>query len=89
MEAGDVLMMHIADAPYIQNYIGTGEEYPGPYSPELERLEERLEMLQNEREDIKALECLPEEDKADLLKFYDCKIEACLSEIENREGKHA
>ena len=49
MEAGDVQVL-VPDAPYIQNYMGAGEEYPERYNPRLERERERLLELQEQLE---------------------------------------
>lgn len=80
-------MNRVPDAPYIQNYMGTGEEYPKPYNRELERLETRLENLQNERRDIKRFECLAYDLKEEIIDYYDTEIASCKLDIEHQEDK--
>lgn len=82
-------MNHVPDAPYIQNYMGTGEEYPKPYNRELERLETRLETLQSEQKDVKGFECLPYDRKEEIIDYYDIEIASCKRDIEYQEGKNA
>lgn len=82
-------MNHVPDPPYVQNYMGTGEEYPKPYNGELERLETRLETLQNERRDIEGLECLSYNLKEEIIDYYDTEIASCKLDIKYQEDKNA
>lgn len=74
-------MNNIPDAPYIQNYMATGEEYPKPYNRELERLKERLTMLEDERQALDDLMGLSFDIKEDAIEHYNREIRECEREI--------
>lgn len=69
--------MRIPDAPYIRNYMLTGEEYPRRRGVALEEAEERLTLLEDERRDVEELEGLSLDLKEDVLDYYDNEIRAC------------
>lgn len=69
--------MKIGDAPYIRNYMATGEEYPRELCARQEEAEERLYMLEDERRDVEEFMGLSIELKEDVLDHYDTEIREC------------
>lgn len=80
--------MLVADAPYITNYMATGEEYPKPYSKQREEMEDALITLEDELRTIEELEQLSEPIKTDLIEFYETRILNCKEDIENMEDRY-
>lgn len=84
MEAGDVQVL-VPDAPYIQNYMGTGEECPEQYNPRLERERERLLELQEQLE-TEQNESSWNSRREELIDFLENEIADCKRNIEYYEG---
>ncbi|MEG0785408.1 MAG: hypothetical protein RR389_08295 [Christensenella sp.] len=69
--------MMIEDAPYIKNYMLTGEENPRFCGERLEEIDERLTALMDERREVEEFVWIDADIRDDVLNDYDTQIRGC------------